>query len=140
MNAWKTYFWFILIVTALFIFYVFSLNLGFFPSISEDIDLKLDSKGWYSVVFSVVILLPLFGISYNKRISKVLIWKFVFIVQICDFLWEYFDIKSELIAEPLSPYSISVILFFLVFVVPMVIANYIYAFKSEAIWQLQVNT
>lgn len=135
-NAWKIYFWFMVLVTVIFSLFIIAVMLfGLFPAIGEEFDQLFSVEGWYSMIFSLVTLIPLFGIAYGKKILILSIWKAVLIWQIADFIWGYLlDTKPNLIAEPFSLYSISMISVMLLFVIPVIVANYIYAFKSNDIW------
>lgn len=135
MKFWKIYFWLLVTFNAIFILFVLTLATGMFYELSRELDSSFDLEMVFEIVFSLIILVPIYGISYRKKIFDSLSWKVVLAVQFIYVLNLYFDMKPDLISDPFSPYTLSVLIALLIFGIPTIIANYLYAFKSDAIWQ-----
>ena len=114
-KAWKIYFIFMAILN---IFSLFD-----FPR-----------QVWMEIIFKIsnlITLTALYGYCFNRKIWENLFWRFSFFV--CA-LVEIIDcVTTNLFHRPL--YSIGINIIAALIVVPIYIAMYLYAFKSNNIWE-----
>lgn len=89
-------------------------------------------SGWLDVLVNTITMLALFGLAFDKIIGFKEFWRvgFVFCVGV-----ELFNLVKNIMGSgenfPLIPF----LAVWAVLIVPIYIATFLYAFKSEDIWQ-----
>jgi hypothetical protein len=83
----------------------------------------------------VLQLIGLFGFVYWRRIASAVLWKFVFAVAVCQFLYECYLMAVQPLGSFLgngSLVALGIVGFAINF--PFFVALYIYGFRSHRLW------
>jgi hypothetical protein len=92
--------------------------------------------GWASLPMYIVQLVGLLGFIYWWRIGSSLLWKFVFGATVLELVWVTCEIALE--TRSLSgddlPFFVSMAVGSTVLLLPLLVALYIYAFRSQVLW------
>ena len=120
MKPWKVYFWFMVASNAGFLWKVISR-----PTLMYAID----------AAFNALTLVALYGFCFNRKLGFQKYWKVAFFIAVIQAV--FFSMKeifSEMIRLDLSAVIVGVIIG-LALIVPIYVAMYLYAFKSDDIWK-----
>jgi hypothetical protein len=96
---------------------------------------------WLTLPVYVVQLVGLFGFVYGRRIGSALLWKLVLAVTVLELAWGFYGTVRD--ADPLFGGELAFLLGMAavgaVVYLPLVIALFIYAFRSPGIWAGRVS-
>jgi hypothetical protein len=91
---------------------------------------------WLSLPVYVVQLVGLFGFVYGRRIASALLWKLVLAVTVLELAWGFYETVRD--ADPLAggelPFLLALGAVGAVLYLPLVVALFIYAFRSPGLW------
>jgi hypothetical protein len=91
---------------------------------------------WASLPMYVVQLVGLFGFIYGRRIGSPLLWKLVFAATVLEQAWMVYETATDV--GPLSfddlPIIAAMAVIGAVIYLPLLVALFIYAFRSPALW------
>ena len=153
LLLWKIYFWIFSTINVLF-------------AVSSLFDPGLEFEGWlkwlllFASLLTLISLIGLYAFSWRKRILQPIFWQILFVVNtiftIVAIVYTIRQTTSKIINDPeylalqssgvqaSSETAILVITIIFIYIVlvpfiPAYIANYLYAFKSKALWQKQTT-
>jgi hypothetical protein len=91
---------------------------------------------WISLPMYIVQVVGLSGFIYFRRIGSLLLWKLVFAGTVLEFGWAAWQMieHSEEFSGFGTAFAVGMPLTIALASVPMLIALYIYAFRSQALW------
>ncbi len=117
MIFWKVYFFFMSLIY--FLFLRRCLNIPTF-------------SGWVDVFINTITIVALFGLAFDKKIAFKQLWQVGFVlsvtIELFNFIKNYSNSHGCSLASPCA-------IVWLVLIIPIYIAAFLYAFKSEGIWQ-----
>jgi hypothetical protein len=91
---------------------------------------------WASLPLYIVQLVGLFGFIYWRRIGSSLLWKLVFGATVLELVWAAYEMAVEtspLFSDDLS-FFLAMAVGGIVLLLPLLVALYIYAFRSRVLW------
>lgn len=140
MTLWKTYFWFAIAINLVGYAVEVSVRVfGLFPSIQADFSEPYKVIELLEAASSLISLIAVFGYTYKRSIFNATIWKVVFAFNFSIIISVYISLYKPLLLEfGVSFLSLGALALILLFTVPGVIGNYLYAFKSNHIWSNKI--
>jgi hypothetical protein len=92
--------------------------------------------GWASLPMYIVQLVGLFGFIYWWRIGSSLLWKFVFGATVLELVWVIHEmaVETSWFSGDDLPFFVSMAVGSTVLLLPLLVALYIYAFRSQVLW------
>lgn len=96
-------------------------------------------------LFTIVMLMGLFGYAFKKRFLAQSFWKiWIFVIVVWDFLYGFYIINYDMKNDPeiielmshnlLAVIAVIIALIIIAFILPSYIAVYLYGFRSNDIW------
>ncbi len=125
---WKVYFVLIGALT------VSGIGLSFYyPGETASLDRIAE---WASVPMYAVQLVGLFGFIHWRRIGSPLLWKFVFAATVLEFVWASYEmaLETSVFSSDDLPFFLSMAFGGIALLLPLLVALYIYAFRSQELW------
>jgi hypothetical protein len=91
---------------------------------------------WASLPMYIVQLLGLFGFIYWRRIGSSLLWKFVFGATVLELGWAAYEmaVETSVFSGDELPFLLAMAVGGTVLLLPLLVALYIYAFRSRVLW------
>ena len=91
------------------------------------------------ILLTLISLIGLYAFSWRKRILQPIFWQIFFVIEVLvALIVTPYLIKVDLVSEPdllSAPALILVWILALIICLPAYVANYLYAFKSKALWR-----
>jgi hypothetical protein len=91
---------------------------------------------WLSLPMYIVQLVGLFGFIYWRRIGSALLCKLVFAATVLELVWVAYEMSMETGPFPGEnlPFFLAMVVGGSVVLLPLVVALYVYAFRSHRLW------
>lgn len=136
-TAWKFYFWIVLVLTVLYVLFVFALQLG------------SNHYLWFyhlELAISIFVLVGVFGYAYQKKIGVWYVWFLLLCVSVVvplagiggDLLVGDIDWEKEISETSMWDWLVVLGLFILL-VLPSYLALFLYSLRSSHIWATTPN-
>jgi hypothetical protein len=129
---WKLYFFLGVLLTALMVVLLVGFSL-YFPEQASALEIV---SGWVALPLYVVQLIGLYGFVYWRRFGYERLWQLIFAATVIETVWTFYSVGDDL--PDLEGYETGLLAFTAVagtaLTAPLLIALFIYAFRSSRLW------